>query len=227
MRPTRAGSLVLVSILAIAACKPGTPGDPAPAAPATAKPRVAAPATGKRAAEPPPVRARSARDEVMAAMDKFRRARAYHARMTMESARGTLVNEFEFVAPDRFRMQLRDVGTQTVIGDRMWMTMRGRTVQVPAPPGTSQKWRDPANFEAAKADLAVEPLGREDLDGQPTRKFLTRHTRPKPGEVTLWIDGDDLPVQMRVRSEDDNGAPTTVTVRYSRFDDPGISIDPP
>jgi outer membrane lipoprotein-sorting protein len=218
-------SIALAALLALAACKPDAAGAAAPAALADTD-TAAAPST-PAAATPATPAARSATDAVKAAMENFRNARTYHARMTMESARGTMVNELDFVAPDRFRMQMQGIGTQTVIGDRMWMDMRGRTMQVPVPPGTSQKWRDPANFEAAKADLAVEALGEEDIDGQPTRKYLTRHTQPKPGEVTLWIGRDDLPVQMRVQADDDTGKPTTVTVRYSRFDDPAIRIDPP
>jgi outer membrane lipoprotein-sorting protein len=218
-------SIALAALLALAACKPDAAGAAAPAA--LADTNTAAAPSAPVAAAPATPATRSATDAVKAAMENFRNARTYHARMTMTSARGTMVNELEFVAPDRFRMQMQGIGTQTVIGDRMWMDMRGRTMQVPVPPGTSQKWRDPANFEAAKADLAVEALGEEAIDGQPTRKYLTRHTQPKPGEVTLWIGRDDLPVQMRVQADDDTGKPTTVTVRYSRFDDPAIKIDPP
>lgn len=217
--------IAFAALLALVACKPDAPEAAVPAA--FADPDTAAAPSAPAAAAPAAPPTRSATDAVKAAMDHFRNARTYHARMTMQSARGTMVNELDFVAPDRFRMQLQGIGTQTVIGDRMWMDMRGRTMQVPVPPGTSQKWRDPANFEAAKADLAVEALGEEAIDGQPTRKYLTRHTQPKPGEVTLWIGRDDLPVQMRVQADDDTGNPATVTVRYSRFNDPAITIDPP
>jgi len=218
-------SIALAALLALAACKPDASDAAFPVALADTDTAAAPSAPAAAAPAAPPMR--SDTDAVKAAMENFRNARTYHARMTMQSARGTMVNELDFVAPDRFRMQMQGIGTQTVIGDRMWMDMRGRTMQVPVPPGTSQKWRDPANFEAAKADLAVEALGEEDIDGQPTRKYLTRHTQPTPGEVTLWIGRDDLPVQMRVQADDDTGKPTTVTVRYSRFDDPAIEIDPP
>jgi hypothetical protein len=42
----------------------------------------------------------------------------------------------------------------------------------------------------------------------------------------MWINGDDLPVQIQVNSMM-KGKAVASTVRYSRFDDPTIRVDPP
>jgi hypothetical protein len=42
----------------------------------------------------------------------------------------------------------------------------------------------------------------------------------------MWIGNDDLPLQIRV-SGSAQGRTTTTTIRYSRFDDPTLRIDPP
>ena len=52
-------------------------------------------------------------------MDKFLAARSFHASMHMEGAQ-TMTNEMDFVAPDRYRMQMT-AGTQVIIGDTMYM----------------------------------------------------------------------------------------------------------
>jgi hypothetical protein len=74
--------------------------------------------------------------------------------------------------------------------------------------------------------MAVEFLGAEALDGRPARKYLLRQTEPEPSEVTVWIDAAGLPIQAIVEGEAEGHA-TTTTIRYSRFNDPEIRIEPP
>ena len=73
-------------------------------------------------------------------MDKFLAASSFHASMHMEGAQ-TMTNEMDFVAPDRYRMQMT-AGTQVIIGDTMYMETRGKRMQVPLPAGTISQWRD-------------------------------------------------------------------------------------
>ena len=169
----------------------------------------------------------SPREAVIAAMRKFMGVRSYHATMDFDGGpRGPMTNRLDFVAPDRFRMEIAGMGAQYVIGDTMYMSMHGRTMQVPMPQGTVTRWRDPANLADAEAALNVDAAGSDSVDGIAARKYVIHHTAPKPSDVTMWIGPDDLPLKMEV-SGDANGAMTKTVVRYTRFNDPSIVVEPP
>ena len=153
-------------------------------------------------------------------MDKFLAARSFHASMHMEGAQ-TMTNEMDFVAPDRYRMQMT-AGTQVIIGDTMYMTMRGRTMQAPMPPGTLEQWRAPGKLAEAEANMAVEDQGSDPVDGAAATKYLVRVSGPNPAETTLWIGDDGLPLQVVA-----NNPMGKVTLRYSRINDPSIVIEAP
>lgn len=202
--------------LALAACKPSTPADPAAttAAPAGV---VAETAEALNPLSDP-------LDDVKASMDKFLAAKSFHATMRMEGTQ-LMTTEMDFVAPDRYRMKM-PMGTQVIIGDSMYMQAQGRSMKVPLPAGTLTQWRDPLKIEENKVGLSVEAQGRESIDGVSARKYLVRHTKPEPSEFTYWIGGDDLPLQL-VHTGQAQGKSYTMTIRYSRFNDPGIVIDAP
>jgi hypothetical protein len=204
-------------ILALAACKPSTPADTA----APTHPESAG-TLEKAAAALNPLS--SPEDEMKASMDKFLKAKSFHAVMDMQGAR-SMVIEMDFVAPDRYRMKM-PTGTQVVIGDTMYMQVKDRSVKAPLPAGTLTQWRDPLKIEENKAGMSVESLGSDSVDGQPAKKYLVRHTEPTPSEFTFWIDGDGLPLQL-VSQGESQGKPYSMTLRYSRYDDPGIVIDAP
>ena len=112
LRPFALGCLVL----ALAACKPSPPAEPTASA--------VAPAVANATAAPSPMA--SPEDEVKASMDKFLKAKSFHAVMVMEGARG-MTNEMDFVAPDRYRMKM-PVGTQVIVGPLSpTMTSNART----------------------------------------------------------------------------------------------------
>ena len=214
-------SIVLGSlVLAVAACKPSTPADPvATAAPANAVAETTAALDAPSTPE----------DEVKASMDKFLKAKSFHAVMTMEGPRG-MTNEMDFVAPDRYRMQM-PVGTQVIIGDTMYMQADGRSMKVPLPKGALSQWRDPLKIEENKAGLSVEALGSDSVQGQTAKKYLVRNTQvqpgqPEPTEFTFWIGDDGLPLQLLHQGQA-QGTPYSMTLRYSRFDDPTITIHAP
>ena len=202
-------------LLAVAACKPPTPADPTVAAAAPAN------AVADTAALSP---LSSPVDEVKASMDKFLKAKSFHAVMTMEGARG-MTNEMDFVAPDRYRMKM-PVGTQVIIGDTLYMQANGRSMKVPLPKGTLSQWRDPLKIEENKAGLSVEALGSDSVEGQAAKKYLVRNTQPEASEFTFWIGDDGLPLQLLHQGQA-QGKPYSMTLRYSRFDDPTITIDAP
>ncbi|MEO6102131.1 MAG: hypothetical protein ABIP44_00655 [Pseudoxanthomonas sp.] len=210
-------------VLALGACKPSAPADTA-ALPAQARP---AGALEKAAAALNPLS--SPEDEMKASMDKFMKAKTFHAVMDMQGARGMSI-EMDFVAPDRYRMKM-PMGTQVIIGDTMYMQVEGRSMKMPLPKDTLSQWRDPMKIEESKAGMSVESLGSDSVDGKPAKKYLVTHTGPKPGqpqssEFTFWIGDDGLPLQL-VSEGEAQGKPYSMTLRYSRFNDPSISIAAP
>ena len=168
----------------------------------------------------------SPKDRVVAAIRKFMAVDSYHASMQVNGPQGAISNEIDFVAPDRFRMTLAGVGTQTIIGDSLYMDMQGRTIKTALPKGTLGQWRDPAKLDENEATMTVQAQGSDTIDGVATDKYLIHNTRPQPSEVTIWIGGEGLPVQMQVDGTAQNQA-TRTTIRYSRFNDPAIKIEPP
>ncbi len=233
----RSRMLSLVATCALAACKPaGTPAidasatSTAPPASSTPAPAAAA-ATGKSStlagisgdsnplSDPP--------QAINASMDRFVALRSYHATMDVEGGPGGTMghHEIDFVAPDRFRLQM-PMGTQVIIGDTMYMQMQGRTMKMPMPKGTLTEWRDPAKLQQSEAGMTVQDQGRDTIDGVAARKYRVHHAQPKPADVTMWIDGDGLPLQIQVASPV-KGKTMTSTMRYSRFNDPTIRVDAP
>jgi len=210
MAATRPVLVVGLLACALAACGKQPP---APAA----QPAVA----------PAPPPAPDPRAEVHAALARLLAARSFHATMRIEGgAQGLVINEVDFVAPDRYRMRMADVGTQTIIGDAMYLSMRGRTTRVPMPAGTLTRWRDPAMVAGNEATMTVQAQGDDRVGTEPARRFLVHHAQPQPVDVLLWIGANGLPAQLQV-SSNMQGHPVATTIRYSRFDDPTIRIEPP
>ena len=80
-------------------------------------------------------------------------------------------------------------------------------------------------LEANKATMTVEALGSDSIDGQRARKFLIRNTQPHPSESTIWISDEGYPLKMEIAGQGNENV--RMVVRYSRFNDPAIRIDPP
>lgn len=228
-----APGLAVFALCALAACKPATP-------PSADAPSAAAATSTPARSDNPPASAPSAiaaaaaalnplaspKDEITASMEKFLAVRSYHASMQVSGGpRGTITNEVDFVAPDRYRMQL-PMGTQYIVGDTMYMDMQGKVMKVPMPKGTLSQWRDPVRLAENTASMTVEAQGSEVIDGSPARKYLVHNTQPQPSDVTMWIGGNGLPVQIRASSTTQGQAAET-TIRYSRFNDPTLRVDPP
>ncbi len=219
LRPIR----LLLPLLVLAACQ-----REAPTAPGTASP----PASAAPVAVPPAPPASAGNDaralqDVQASMQRFLDARSFHAVMRVEGARA-MHNQLDFVAPDRYRMVMA-AGTQIIIGDTMYMEMEGKRLQVPLPKGTLAQWRDPLRIREGTARLRVERLGEELVEGQPTTRYRIHHEEADAGEsgdFLYWIGDDRLPVQIR-QSGQAEGGPYTMTLLYSRFNDPDIDIQAP
>lgn len=214
---------ILVTLAALGGCRR----EAADAAPAPAGDTARAPSAPAQVAKPAaPVRPlASPRERIGTVMDRFLAARSYHAEMTTSSAKGDMTMQMDFVAPDRYRMKT-PMGMQTVIGDSMYMTMNGRTMKMALPEGQVGTYRDPARLAEHKATMTAEALGSEAVDGQPAQKYRIRNTQPQPGESVMWVGADGYPLRIEVQGEA-GGQVARTTIRYSRFNDPAIRIEPP
>ncbi|SDQ32622.1 hypothetical protein SAMN05428982_0660 [Pseudoxanthomonas sp. CF385] len=204
--------LSLFLLLAVTACQRPAPADTAVPAPAA----DALPARGSAA---------DAVADVKASMHRFLDARSFHARMVLEGAH-PMTSEMDYVAPDRYRITL-PTGTQTVIGNMLYMQVNGRTTRVPLPPETLSPWRDPLKLQQAQQGLTAEFLGETQIDGVSARHYRVRNTVPQPVEFEYWIGTGGLPLRLRHAGTDNEGRDYTVVQTYSRYDDPAIVIDHP
>jgi outer membrane lipoprotein-sorting protein len=220
-RPAVRALPALAMLAILAACKPAT--TPEGAANAAGQAGDAAPAAAHPAAVVAQAVLPDAKGQVVDAMRKFAGVRSYHASMHMEGGpRGPMTNELDFVAPDRFRMELAGMGTQVIVGDTMYMSVSGRTMKVPMPAGTLTQWRDPARLGEAEANMTVDDQGSDSVDGQSATKYVVHVTQPKESTTTLWIGDAGLPLQILAHN-----AMGDATIRYSRFNDPSIAIEAP
>lgn len=161
------------------------------------------------------------REEVNAAIDKLLTARSYQA--SMVSADGKVQQQLEFEAPGRYR--IRSGGDELVIvGDVLHLRRDGATAQAPVPQDALSRWRDPARLAEQPADMEVVVLSDETVAGVAARKYRIQRTRTAPGLLLLWVGNDGYPVQILTRGV--AGAAATL-IRYSRFNDPAIDVEPP
>ena len=236
--PRIASLLLLPFSLSMAACAPSStpPVDQgkvtaAPIPVATQAPTsdtAATPANGGSAPASAEADTPAARDAVVAAMRKFATLKRYRATMTTMDRPGAkaTTSTLDYVAPDRFRMEMPGVGTQVVIGETMYMQARGRTTKVPLPAGTVSGWRDPVNLAGAMDGLVAREVKRGLVHGQPSRMYLVRQGGPAASELQLWIGPTGLPIKIET-SGGAEGKSGQVSIRYSRYDDPELEIEAP
>ncbi|KRA46355.1 hypothetical protein [Pseudoxanthomonas sp. Root630] len=213
LRTPLLSTAALLILSGLAACQRTPPADGATTTPATT---------------PPPPRRIAATDavaDVKASMHRFLDARSFHARMEMDGAH-PMSSEMDYVAPDRYRITLPS-GTQTVIGNTLYMEINGRSTRVPLPPETLAPWRDPLKLQQAQQGLSADFLGEAEVDGVAARHYRVRNTVPEPVEFEYWIGTGSLPLRLRHAGTDNEGRAYTVVQTYSRYDDPAIAIDIP
>lgn len=213
--------LAAALLTALAACKPAA--TPDTAANASSPDAASAPAAANPVAAVARTVLPDAKGEVVAAMRKFAGVHSYHAAMHLEGGpRGPMDNSIDFVGPDRYRMEMSGMGSQVIIGDTMYMSMHGRTMQVPMPAGTLTQWRDPGKLAEAEANMTVDDQGSDSVDGQSAKKYVVHVSQPKETTTTIWVGDAGLPLQILAHN-----AMGDATIKYSRFDDPTISIEAP
>jgi outer membrane lipoprotein-sorting protein len=165
------------------------------------------------------------KEDMKALSVKFLALRSYHVVIENSDKRVPKM-EMDFVAPDRYRMQM-PMGTQIVIGDTMYMTIDGRAMKIPMPKGTTTQWRESDRAFREVDRMQIEELGTELVEGKPTKKYRMVQTAHSPATTSLiWVGANGYPVKMETTGTAGKRT-STVTVRYSRFNDPSIRIDIP
>ncbi len=165
------------------------------------------------------------KEDLKALSVKFLALRSYHVTMTNSDKRVPRM-EVDFVAPNRYRMQM-PMGTQYMIGDVMYMTIDGRTMRVPMPKGTVSHWRETDRSFREIDKMRIEALGVETLNGKSMKKYrMTQTTGSPPTSTLLWVAPNGYPAKVETTGNAGKGA-STMTIVYSRFNDPAIRIEPP
>lgn len=198
---------ILLLCLALAACS---------RAPQAGAPSAALPAAAVE---------RNAADAVLASMDRFLAARSFHASMRLDGGPQPVRSEMDFVAPDRYRLQLPQ-GTQTIIGNTLYLEAGGKRQTLPLPEGTLAQWRNPLNLDERRDGLKATALGEDRIGGQPARKYRIEQADAGQPGMLYWIGNDGRPLRI-VQAGQTGQHAYTVTIDYSRFDDPGIAIAAP
>lgn len=196
--------------LLLAACTQQAP----PAPPRAAGPTLAVP---QAAVHADPAAA------IEASMARFRGARSFVAEMTLEGAR-TQRSRLEYVAPDRYRLQL-PIGTQVIVGDTLYLQGPNGSQRVPLPPGLLTQWRDPLQLQPGER-LQVEDLGPATVDGAAAHQYRVRHRDAARPPMLFWVGAGGWPLRIEQAGRDARGD-YRVVLAYSRFDDPALRIDPP
>ena len=165
------------------------------------------------------------KEDMKALSVKFLALRSYHVSMTNSDKRMPKM-EMDVVAPNRYRMTM-PMGTQYVIGDTMYMTIDGRTMKIPMPKGTMTQWRESDRAFREVDQMRIEALGMETVNGKPAKKYRMTQTARKPATTSLiWVGMNGYPLKMQTTGSTGKQA-NTMTVHYSRFNDPSIKVEPP
>jgi predicted small lipoprotein YifL len=245
-------SLLAIALLAaLAACKQSAPlatsdnqEKPAPAA-APSEEAIAVAAAANAAADsasaasplapmaPTPIEVKpviadkAAKDEVIAAMDKFKGLRRYRITMLRGDGQATpTTTTVDYVAPDRYRMAATGLPEQVVIGDTFYTTDASGTRKSTVPVDSIAQWRDPNGFLAAGQDFTAEKGPRRFVFAMPASEYKLHVTKPAASNMSLWIGPKGLPIKLQSEGLV-GGKLITTMIRYSHFDSEDIKIDAP
>jgi outer membrane lipoprotein-sorting protein len=154
--------------------------------------------------------------------ETFYALKTFHADLAMTSASISM----DFVRPDRVRETLSNGMVAVFIGSNAWMSVRGRTMPMPAGMAAPlqarlQSIRTLGLQGKLTNDYTVTYTGTKSVGGVQARTY---HLVQKTGSavVDMRINSKDLPIQARVKTT--NGG--LVTLRYSKFNAP-IVINAP
>jgi len=169
--------------------------------------------------------AADARADVHAAFQKNLAARSYRATMT-DLATGKQVSTVEFQAPDRYRVKAAGAPESVIAAGFMYMQMNGKTMKVPLPAGTMEKFRSDAAWKKMEANTLITETGTGTVGVEGARKFhwITSGKDASTGDLWVGKSGYVVQVETSPKAGSKMGA---VRVRYSEFGSSAIKVDPP
>ena len=95
------------------------------------------------------------------------------------------------------------------------------------PKGTVTQWRESDRAFREVDQMQIEALGMETINGKPAKKYRMTQTARKPATTSLiWVGMNGYPLKMQTTGSTGKQA-HTMTVHYSRFNDPSIKVEPP
>lgn len=163
------------------------------------------------------------KEELIAAVDRLNAARSYRSVMSADTG---LTVETEFVAPDRMRVRMGQLGERVVVGTTMYETYAGNTRKTPMPGNWASAMHSRVKLLGSEQTLSVALLGEQTVAGQPIRVYRADNSQPRMSS-TFWIGAHGYPLQVKTTLTTAKNKSYTSTVRYSRHNDPGLRIDPP
>ena len=169
------------------------------------------------------------KDDVHKAYTRFLGMKTFRADIDSSTGKLKLKSSLEFQAPDRYRVTNEGQPSNLIIGDTMHMDMNGSMMKIPMPglKDMIAQYRNPKMLAELEAGTAVESLGIEVLNMQPTRKYRYTTTKPHVTSNLMWVSvatGDVL----QIESNGNIGKkPFHTLIRYSQYNSPAIKISAP
>lgn len=191
--------------------------------------------------------AAGAREDMSAAFEKFLALKTFRATIRMVKPTPS-ASAVEFQAPDRYRIAGEGRPAIVIIGDSAYMNVGGQDMKLPLPISSmTAQYRDPDFLRKLQAGLDIEDLGPATLDGEATRKLRYEQDvvvpavpgvapapapapaagKPDRSTTIAWISVESGHLIKLEVSATYGGTAYLTEIRYSGFDDPAISIQPP
>jgi hypothetical protein len=165
--------------------------------------------------------AADARGDLHAAFQKNLSARTYRATMT-DLATGKQFSTVEFQAPDRYRVQANGM-TSVIASGNMYVLVNGKSMTIPMPAGTLDKFRSDAAWKQMEQDTQIQDAGMGVVGAEPAHKFHWVNTGKHPSTGDAWVSSKSGYVIQIESAQSKKGA---VRVKYGDFNS-AISISPP
>ena len=167
-------------------------------------------------------------DELKSVADRHKTAGAYRVEMKMTGGENPTTITAEVVLPDRFRMTMPQ-GQAVIVGDKSWMNMGGRWMEIPGMGGAITGMTRQAELVSADSALNVT-CSDADVEGRSLR-LIEFDASGKPmgidatSHVKLYLDpSTGLPAIQQIDGE---AAGMKSSIVQTITFDPSIVIEPP
>jgi|GEM_PF-2752329 len=168
------------------------------------------------------------KDEVHAAFVRFLAMSSFKADINSTTGKYKSKSAVEFQAPDRYRVVNDGQAPSLIIGGTMYMDMNGSLMKIPMPglKTIMAQYRNPDSLKQLEAGVAVESLGTETINNQPTKKYRYTTTQPHITNNILWVASNGNILQLET-SGSMNKKPFITLIQYSQYNSPAIKISAP